>query len=125
MEVTNRSKLWEEGIKLIDFAETELNRAEEDVVTFLACNNIKRAINNFLRAYLQPHNIQTTKDDSPEKLKAHCMSIDAAFGFLDFTPLDCSYEEGADNFCLEVDHVKSCLDLANEVKDIVSYEMNL
>jgi hypothetical protein len=116
-------KLVAEGSDLMRFAEDELRRASEDVVTFLACNNIKRAIVNYLSAYLQSHNLQPPHNATPDNLLRMCLSLDKRFAQLDFKVLDCSHERGASNFCLEVDHVQECLTLAQETESLVRHHL--
>ncbi len=119
MKTIDPNQNLQQGSQLLDFAGQELNRAEEDVVTFLACNTIKRGINCYLMAFLQSHGQQPPREMTSEQLREFCIAIDPLFEVIDFTPLDCSHEEGAANFCLEIDHVQECLDLAHQVRDIV------
>ncbi|NND32494.1 MAG: hypothetical protein HKN76_07880 [Saprospiraceae bacterium] len=115
----NVQQLLAEGSDLVHFAEQELTRANEDVVTFLACNNIKRAINNYLSAYIESNGLNTPHNPTPDNLLRMCQSLDKKFANLDFHALSCSHEKGANNFCLEVEHVQECLDLAYMTRNLV------
>ena len=116
-------KLVAEGSDLIGFAEEELSRANADVVTFLACNSIKKAIMNYLSAYIRSHQLQPPHNPTPDNLLRICLSLDKRFAKLDFKILDCSHEKGSNNFCLEVDHVQDCLALAHETKSLVNNQI--
>ena len=114
-----------EANSLIQFAEHELNRADEDVVTFLACNNIKRGINHLLLAYLTAYDVQGPMEETTDKLLNICSTIDPAFSKLNMKPLECSHEKGANNFCTSTDHVRECLDLAKQTKMLVARNLNV
>ncbi len=111
--------LLREGSDLLQFAETELNRAEEDVVTFLACNNIKRGINYYLQAFVESFRLNPPRHPTPDNLLRMCISIDPSFQNLNFAPLQCSHERGANSYCEEIGHVQECMKLAQETRTMV------
>ncbi|MBK8503858.1 MAG: hypothetical protein IPL46_17570 [Saprospiraceae bacterium] len=112
-------QLLTEGSDLIHFAANEVQRSEEDVVTFLACNNIKRGISHYLQAFIESHRMMPPRNPSPDSLLRICMSIDPQFNIIDFKALECSHEKGANNYCLDLDHVNECLELAKATRSLV------
>ena len=112
-------QLLTEGGDLVRFAANELKRSREDVVTFLACNNIKRGINFYLQAFIESYRIEPPQHPTPDSLLKICVSIDPQFKELNLKPLDCSHEKGANNYCLDIDHVEECLDLAKSTRSMV------
>jgi hypothetical protein len=112
-------QLLSEGSDLIHFAANEVHRSEEDVVTFLACNNIKRGINYYLQAFIESYRMTPPLHPTPDSLLRICMSIDPKFKTLDFKPLECSHEKGANNYCQDLDHVNECLELAKTTRSLV------
>jgi hypothetical protein len=117
-------RLLSEGSDLMNFATGELDRAEEDVVAFLACTNIKRSINLYLQAFIESHRITSPPNHTPDNLLKMCISIDPKFAVLDFAPLECSHEKSADNYCLAVEKVRECLDLATATSQMVLERIN-
>ncbi len=112
-------RLLTEGSDLMHFATDELDRAEEDVVAFLACSNIKRSINLYLQAFIESYRITPSPNPTPDELLKMCISIDPKFAGLDFSPLECSHEMSAGNYCLAVEKVRECLDLATATSQMV------
>ena len=101
------------------FATDELDRSEEDVVAFFACTNIKRSIDLYLRAFIESYRITPPPNPTPDNLLEMCISIDPKFAVLDFSPLECSSEKSADNYCLEVGNIRECLNLATATSQMV------
>lgn len=112
-------QLLTEGSDLIHFAANEVNRSEEDVVSFLACNNIKRGISHYLQAFIESHRMTLPRHPTPDNLLRMCISIDPQFKNLNFKPLECSHVKGANDYCLDLDHVSECLDLAQATRSMV------
>lgn len=117
-------QLLTEGNDLVNFASNELERSKEDVVTFLACNNIKRGINFYLQAFVESYRMESPRHPTPDSLLRLCISIDPQFKDLDLKPLDCSHEKGANNYCLDVKHVAECLDVAKATQSMVLQRIN-
>ncbi|MCB0685065.1 MAG: hypothetical protein KDC53_01030 [Saprospiraceae bacterium] len=117
-------QLLAEGDELVHFAGNELARSRDDVVTFLACNNIKRGINFFLQAFIESYRRDPPQHPTPEGLLEMCTSIDSHFKDLDFKPLECAGEKGANNYCLDIDHVEECLVVAKETQSMVLKRIN-
>lgn len=117
-------QLLSEGNDLVAFANNELKRSQEDVVTFLACNNIKRGISLYLQAFIESYQMETPLRPTPEDLLKVCKNLDARFKMLDFRALDCAAEKGAGNFCLEIGHVEECLDIAKATQNMVLQRIN-
>lgn len=105
----------------LDAAGTELQRAEEDVVTPAVCYNARKTIINYLEGYLIRNMQAPNGPMSMEQLRTACARINPAFEKLDFSGLNCRHTDELDpaEFCLSVKKVKSCYDLALEVKDLI------
>jgi hypothetical protein len=106
---------------LLDNAGQELQRAEEDVVVPAVCYNSRETIYNYLEGYLI-RNMQAPKEPvSLENLKNQCANINPEFKELDFSSLDCSHDNkaGQEAYCMSVTKVKSCFQVAQEVKDLI------
>ena len=117
-------QLLAEGNDLVVFANNELARSKEDVVTFLACNNIKRGISLYLQAFIESYRMQIPAHPSPDDLLKVRKSLHAKFRDLNILPLDCAKEKGGSNFCLDIGHVEECLDVAKATQTMVLERIN-
>lgn len=106
---------------LLDAAYEELQRAEEDVVTPAVCYHAKQTIINFMEGFLIRNMQAPSGPMSMEQLRAACARINPAFDELDFSGLNCKHSKELDpsEFCMSVDKVRSCYDVAVEIKDLI------
>lgn len=106
---------------LLNEAYEELQRAEEDVVTPAVCYNAKKTIVNFMEGFLIRNMQAPSGPMSMEQLRAACARIDPAFDELDFSGLNCKHSKELDpaEFCMPVEKVKSCYDVAVDIRDLI------
>jgi hypothetical protein len=108
--------------ELLNVAEHEHARSEEDVVTHLICSNSRLALSNFLAGYLIRRQIPVHHPVTLAGLLEQCKSIDARFEQIDLTPVHCRHETHDKDYCLEQDQVEACLKIAQQARDIVMTE---
>jgi hypothetical protein len=116
-------ELFEHADELISAAEHELDRAEEDVVIHLVCNNARLSISHCLIGFLLEKNIPIRPPASIASLQQQCQSIDPRFRELDLDQMACRYQAPGSAYCLEGTQHNACLKAAQQVHDLVLAEM--
>ena len=111
--------LIQEADQLINTAESEMNRSEEDVVTHLVCHTSRKALSNYLKAYLLQHGVHSTEHASLEDLLNKCRDRNPLFHDVDLSNIHCRFDHHDDEFCLSHHQVDYCLTVANKVKMII------
>ena len=111
--------LYATAIDLLNFAEREMKRSEEDVVTHLICSNARLALSNFLAGYLIRKQIPVHHPVTLSGLINQCKTIDARFDTIDLSPVHCRHETHDKDYCLETEQVDACLKIAQQARDIV------
>ncbi|MCX6186763.1 MAG: hypothetical protein NTU43_07175 [Bacteroidetes bacterium] len=124
--MNNPNQTFQLASDLLEFVNQELNRPEEDVMTTSVCHQTRGIIIDMLTAYLllKGKNISAISD--LETLHAMCCQLDAKFSKLDFTSMRCHpiKLQGEKAYCMDIEHVRNCFDIANKVKETVSYYFN-
>ena len=122
MNVNRTEGLFAIAEELLLAAEFEQQRAEEDVVSHLICNNSRQSISNFLAGYLLQKDIPILHPVSINSLLEQCNAIDPRFESLDLEELNCRCDTRDRNYCLDLDKVNACLKVAQHVRSIVRAE---
>ena len=92
MQTQQLETLLNEAHSLIAQAKVELNRSKEDVVPHLICANTRKAIANFLSAYLIRSDQAVPETVDLEVLKKACAAVDSKFDELDLQAIiDCRF----------------------------------
>ncbi len=112
-------QLFHHADELIQLAENEQSRSEEDTVTHLICTNARLSIHHLLTAFLLQHNAPILPPASIASLQHQCQAIDGRFDTLDLDHMPCRYEPVGKRYCLERDEVDACLVAAKEVRSLV------
>ena len=102
-------------------AKDELNRPSEAIVTFSVCQQSKNVLSDFLRSFLLLNGIKTTGLADLESLRMACSLIDTRFEQIDLSCMSChpTITDGNDHYCLDIERVRKCLDIADQVKKTV------
>ena len=116
-------QLYDHADELITMAAHEQERAEEDVVTHLICNNARLAIYHLLKGFLLQRDIRIVSPASIASLQQQCQAIDPRFDVLDLDELSCRYESPGKEYCIERDVVDHCLKAAHQVQSLVSSQV--
>jgi hypothetical protein len=111
--------LFATGKELLQAAEMEQQRSEEDVVTHLICTHSRLALSNFLAGYLLRKQIAVHHPITMAKLLEQCKAIDARFDNIDLNQVTCRNETHDKAYCLETYQVDVCLYIAQQARDIV------
>lgn len=122
MQTHQLEKLLNEAHSLIAKAKTELNRSKEDVVPHLICTNTRKAIANFLSAYLMRSENPVPETADLEVLREACEALDPKFSELNLGAIDCRFDLGDHEFCANISKVKECFELAKQTSNLVDFK---
>jgi HEPN domain-containing protein len=119
MKTINSKTLFADADQMLELADTEMNRAEEDVVTHLVCHNSRQSIANYLSGFLLDKGISIYDSTSLAELLSQCKSVDQRFAQLDLSAIHCRFEGEPDDYCLDTEEVGRCLDVARQARELV------
>jgi len=118
MEKINPDILISEADRMIETASHEMQRSQEDVTAHMVCMNARQSILNYLISFLQKNSTELPEPVTLAGLMEQCRSIDGRFNLIDLTPMACRHKEGDDDYCLDVDTVGACLQIAKQTRAI-------
>ena len=119
MQNADPKVLFTEADQLLHAADGELKRAMEDVVTHLICRNSRQSIINYLQGFLIEKGITPTAPVTAENLLEQCMSIDPRFEELNISAIPCRSEEFGIDYCMDLERVEECYDVARKTELLV------
>ena len=119
---TIANELFDEAIKKLDQANQELYRPEEDVVTFLVCQNAHLAIENFLKGFLLQNNKEVPNNMTIESLYEQCKTINKNFEEIDLSGFDCKSDQADSRYCNSTTKVSRCFDVAHSLDSFLKRE---
>jgi HEPN domain-containing protein len=119
---TLANPFFEIAIAKMKEANRELYRPEEDVVSFLVCKNAQIAVQNYLRGYLMRSGIETKKEDTLDFLYDQCIELNRNFKEVDLTGFDCQGDQMNSRYCMGVEKVSRCFEIANRVDTFLRKE---
>ncbi len=103
----------------VESAREELMRADEDVITHEVCVNARRAIYNYLKAFLLQNGVEPSEPVTMYTLLGQCQALDARFELVTLEDLHCRFTANPENYCLTIEQVEDCLGIARQIKGIV------
>ena len=112
--------MFEQANRLINSAQEELCRPEEDVVPYLVCRNAFLSVNKYLIGYLLMHEIDHNATMSLEILLEQCRAIDPKFNNLNLDSLYNANIHEYDDVWMDMNTVGEFIDLAKQTKNMVS-----
>lgn len=117
--LTDRSKQnIEKAHVLLEEAENEMFKAEEDLVAMKVCHNARQSIGKYLEAYLLHHGVDPAHKENNELLLEQCKKIEPRFESLKIETLHCRHGD----FCADIDKLEDCLAFAKSVRSLVMDE---
>lgn len=105
----------------LENANKELNRPSEDIVAFSVCHQSKEIIADLMRSFLLLHGVNSPASTDLESLRRSCSDIEPKFASLNLNCMSChpAKTENDKQYCMDIAQVKSCVNIADEVKDLV------
>ncbi|MFD2516891.1 HEPN domain-containing protein [Salinimicrobium flavum] len=107
--------LFDEAVRKLQDANTELCRPEEDVVSFLVCKNSQYAIENFLKGFLLSKGIDPQEYDNINDLYEQCVAINPKFKQLDLSGFTCKSHKTDSRSCSGAEKVSKCYEIAGNL----------
>ena len=122
MEHQNIDMLISEADQLLNTAIKEIQRSEEDVTAHMVCYNSRQSIINYLISYLVKNGEALKKPVTMASLMEQCRNLDGRFELIDISQIHCRHDEEQNEYCLNVDKVSECLDIAKQTRAIAINE---
>lgn len=100
----------------------ELSRPDEDVVTISVCHGARTAIYNLMHIFLQEKSNPAGADSSLDEMLDACIKISNAFSGVDLGNVVCrdmSTQQCEGKYCMSVERVHDCVNVAKQLKGIV------
>ena len=112
----------------LNFTNQELYRPKEHVVTISVCQNTRNAMRHMMHLYLLHNGISSNETASMDELFNLCTKKTSAFNTVNFTDIDCkdnSQEDNCEQYCIAVENVNCCTHVANQLKNVISKELEI
>lgn len=109
---------------LLNEANSELFRPENDSVMLCACQSIKKAVKKILRTYLAENNVESSTE-SIEGLLNECRHLNPTFNSVQLSSFECRSHDHCDSYCLDENKVRSCFTQAKLLEEFVLERMNI
>lgn len=122
MKTFNAHVLFGEAFSKLATAKEEMNRPEEDVVTFLVCKNAQFAVESFLTGYLLKNGVEPAHHATIKELHEQCLHLNPRFSKVNLTQFDCRSHQTQSRNCTAPDKVNKCLHNAEELEDFLKAE---
>lgn len=120
--VNKANVLFDDAAKMLNEANLELFRPEEDVVSFLVCKNAQTAIENYLKAFLYKNGQDAEKYKSIKELYAACKTINPKFEEVDLGDINCKAEKHEAKACSDIEKVSRCYNAADNLDSFLRRE---
>lgn len=122
MEKQNVDVLITEADQLLERANEEIQRSEEDVIAYMVCHSSRQSIKNYLASFLINNGEAMKEPVTMASLMDQCRSIDGRFDLIDISPISCSHEVHDEDYCTNVNKVTECLQIAKQTRGIAINE---
>ena len=122
METQNVDILIKEADQLLNTAAEELQRSEEDVTAYMVCHNSRQSIKNYLASYLIKNGIEPKQPVTMASLMDQCRALDKQFESIDISQIFCRHDEDDEEYCLNVEKVTECLEIAKQTRNLTLSE---
>ena len=113
--------LYSSADQLLMAADAEMNRAEEDAVTHLICNNSRQSIIQYLQGFLLEKKVTPDQPITLAGLLEQCATIDSRFRKVDISPIQCRFETLDQDYCLDMKTVEGCFKIARQTEKLVKH----
>lgn len=120
--VNKANLLFDDAAKMLNEANQELFRPEEDVVSFLVCKNAQTAIEKYLKAYLYKNGVEAEEYASIKELYMACKKINPKFEEVDLGDINCKVEKHEARACSDIEKVSRCYNAAENLDSFLRKE---
>lgn len=120
MKGTNQKALYAEANQLLTRAAEEMNRAEEDSVTYVICHNSRQSIANFLKGFLLEKGVTPNPSAGLAALLEQCQNLDPRFQEIDLSGVHCRFDSEPAHHCLNHEEVDGCFHVAQQTQQLIA-----
>lgn len=106
-----------EAEEMLNIAQEELCRPEEDVVHYNVCKHAYKAIEKYLTGFLINHGVHIQNSTSIKELLNQCRKIDSRFNDLNLNPL--MDEDHADRLMINLHTALEFIKTAKQTRNLV------
>ena len=109
-------------------AGTELYRPMEQVVSISVCHHTQDTMKRMMTLYLRKHEVSVQENASLEQLFDDCYRVNKDFIKVNLNDIDCKNLDAdscKDQYCLSVDNVTCCSNVAKQLKDVIWQDMGI
>jgi hypothetical protein len=107
------------AVENLNAAGEALYKPEEDIISYAVCKYSQNAILNYLKGFLQTKGYETHDHETIQGLYNRCKSIEPKFKQIDLRVIDCKTKEIDEEYCIEVDRVKQCHAVADNLDTVL------
>lgn len=115
-------KFFDEAVRKLKEANTEMCRPEEDVVTSLVCSNAHAAIEKYLQGFLALHAIDPSPDASIDGLYQQCKTLNPHFEEVHLSGFQCNAHKDESRFRNKATKFSRCFDIADSLDTFLRRE---
>jgi hypothetical protein len=119
MDMQRAYILLEEADKMLQSAEEEMMRAEEDVIAHSVCFNSRQAILNYLTFFLFSRGVRPETPITMAGLMEQCRAIDPRFENLSLANIQCRHDKDEKEYCLSTAQVGQCFKVAGQARSFI------
>ncbi len=119
MDKQDITTLIREADRMLQAADQEMMRSEEDAITHTVCFNARQSLINYLIVFLRNNGVLPEAPATMAGLLTQCRGIDGRFDLISLDNIHCRFESDHQDYCLSVDQVDECLVVAKQTRDIV------
>ena len=119
MKDPKASEHFDKAAKDIRDANQELYKPEEDVVSFVVCNNSLGAIENYLKGYLASRGYTTSSEETIGQLMERCRMLDKNFHKIQIEAIDCRNTKADNLHCDEMSKLSACYQVADQLENLL------
>lgn len=119
---TKAPNLFDEAVQMLQEANNELCRPEEDVVSYLVCKNSQYAIENFLKGFLLKNGIEPAGKENINSLYKKCVKLNNKFKQIELNDFTCKGHRPDSRSCSEPEKVSKCYVIADKIDSLLRSE---
>lgn len=101
--------------------EEELNRPEEDVMTFSVCHQTRAIIGELFKSFLSYKEVDYANAQDIEALQELCARLNPGFASLELKDMYCypGNLDGMEGYCMDLERVRICLGKARQLRSLL------
>ena len=116
----NAELLLREADQMLEAAQQEMNRSEEDTIAHTVCFNSRQSLLNYLTVFLLDNGVEPQDPATMAGLLEQCREVDSRFNLIQLDNIHCRFESDHQDYCLDVAQVDECFQVATLARGLVT-----